>query len=50
MSLHLGAHPRVKPYLGDGTDAVIKEVRAYVIASKDVEEKAGGGADCVSSP
>jgi len=45
MSFFLGPHPHVKPV--EGAD-VIKEVRAYIISSKEAEEKGGGGADCHS--
>lgn len=39
----MGPHPPVHP----AKDAVfVRELRAYVIASKDVEEEAGGGGDC----
>ena len=43
MSIYFAPHEHVKP----ADDAVVvKEVRAYVIGSKDLEEKSGGGADC----
>lgn len=45
MSLVLGPQPRVRPEDGP---FLIKELRAYVIGSKEVEEAAGGGADCHS--
>ena len=45
MSLFLAVHPRVSP---PKSDFIVKEVRAYVIGSKAVEEAAGGGADCHS--
>jgi len=45
MTFILKPHPFVKPRK---CDATIKEVRAYVIGTKEEEEKAGGGADCHS--
>jgi len=46
MSLVLGVQPFVVP---DGAaPSIVKEVRAYVIGTKDLEEKSGGGADCHS--
>jgi len=45
MTFILKPHPFVKP---TRSDATIKEVRAYVIGTKQEEEKAGGGADCHS--
>eukprot|EP01083_Nonionella_stella_P190307 704821_1 len=48
MSLYLGRHPFVKPSTlnPSNTKNLIKSVRAYVIDNKQMEEKAGGGADC----
>ncbi len=45
MPLYLRELKHVVPKAGD---VVIKEVRSYVIGSKEVEEKSGGGADCHS--
>jgi len=42
MSFILKNHPHLKPKF---SEAIIKEVRAYVIGSKKDEEKSGGGAD-----
>ena len=38
MSFHLGVHPHVKP---KNLDVVVKEVRAYVVGSKEEEKEAG---------
>lgn len=39
-------HPRLRP---DGdSPSLVTQVRAFVIGSKDLEEKSGGGADCHS--
>lgn len=46
MSLILGVHPRVTP--DPASPSIITAVRAYVIGTKELEEKAGGGADCHS--
>ena len=46
MSFYLGRHEFVKP-TGD-TACIIKSVKAYVIGNKELEEEAGGGADCHS--
>jgi L-rhamnonate dehydratase len=43
MSLVFGVHPHVAPAAGA---VVIKEVRAYVIGTKELEKRSGGGADC----
>jgi len=43
MSLKLGPHGNVVP---DAGVPVIKEVRAYVIGTQELEKKSGGGADC----
>ena len=43
MSLYFAPHEHVKPAAGS---VVVQEVRAYVIGSKELEEKSGGGADC----
>ena len=43
MSYQLGPVEDVVPHQGA---VVVKEVRAYVIGDKVMEEKAGGGADC----
>lgn len=45
MSLNLAVLPDVVPDVGA---VIIKQVRAYVISSKKVEENSGGGADCHS--
>ena len=45
MSLYLGRHPFVRPSTLNPSN-IIKSVRAYVIDNKELEEKAGGGADC----
>jgi L-rhamnonate dehydratase len=45
MSLFLGVHPTVKP---TSSEHVVKEVRCFVVGSKEEEESAGGGADCHS--
>ena len=39
-------HPRVRP--DASAPSLITHVRAFVIGSKDLEEKSGGGADCHS--
>ena len=44
MSLRLGVHS--PPIVDPDAPSTIKAVRAYVIGSKDLEEKSGGGADC----
>lgn len=43
MSFRLGPIPPVVPA---PDDVVVKEVRAFVIGDKKLEEKSGGGADC----
>ena len=43
MSLVFGVHPHVVPPAGA---VVIKAVRAYVVGTKELEERSGGGADC----
>lgn len=45
MSLVFGVHETVVP---DEGAVVVKEVRAYVIGNRDLEEASGGGADCHS--
>ncbi len=46
QSLTLGVQPRVEPPLD--APSIVREVRAFVIGSKDLEERSGGGADCHS--
>ncbi len=43
MSLVFAPHPPVVP---EEDAVVVKEVRAFVVGSKEIEEKSGGGADC----
>eukprot|EP00298_Acanthocystis_sp_HF-20_P005359 c15554_g1_i1.p1 GENE.c15554_g1_i1~~c15554_g1_i1.p1 ORF type:complete len:455 (+),score=188.75 c15554_g1_i1:74-1438(+) len=45
MTCFLGVHP---PVIADETAVKIKAVRAFVIGTKELEEKSGGGADCHS--
>lgn len=45
MSLFLGKHEHVQVSCPK-KDSIIKSVKAYVIGNKELEEKAGGGADC----
>jgi len=44
MSLRLGVHS--PPVVDSDAPSTIKSIRAFVIGSKDLEEKSGGGADC----
>ena len=46
QSFTLGPHARVAP--DPSAPSVVREVRAFVIGTKDIEEKSGGGADCHS--